>query len=138
MTSLWDNYSKSDYKFEWDTGTIGTPEKISATLREYERAGLDQIVFSIEAGNISHEEICATLELFAKEVMPEFKQREEKRSHLNESLDHTLSQEVMARKEQSDVFGEVPTIVMKDIRPWYSYMGFPLDSEGYPILDEMQ
>ena len=138
VTSLWDNYSKSDYKFEWDTGTIGTPEKISATLREYERAGLDQIVFSIEAGNISHEEICATLELFAKEVLPEFKQREEKRSHLNESLDHTLSQEVMARKEQSDVFGEIPTIVMKDIRPWYSYMGFPLDSEGYPILDEMQ
>ena len=138
VTSLWDNYSKSDYKFEWDTGTIGTPEKISATLREYERAGLDQIVFSIEAGNISHEEICATLELFAKEVMPEFKQREEKRSHLNESLYQSLSQEVMARKEQSDVFGEVPTIVMKDIRPWYSYMGFPLDSEGYPILDEMQ
>ena len=138
MTSLWDNYSKSDYKFEWDTGTIGTPEKISATLREYERAGLDQIVFSIEAGNISHQEICATLELFAKEVLPEFKQREEKRSHLNESLDHTLSQEVMARKEQSDVFREIPTIVMKDIRPWYSYMGFPLDSEGYPILDEMQ
>jgi hypothetical protein len=138
VTSLWDNYSKSDYKFEWDTGTIGTPEKISATLREYERAGLDQIVFSIEAGNISHEEICATLELFAKEVMPEFKQREEKRSHLNESLYQSLSQEVMARKEQSDVFGEIPTIVMKDIRPWYSYMGFPLDSEGYPILDEMQ
>ena len=138
MTSLWDNYSKSDYKFEWDTGTIGTPEKISATLREYERAGLDQIVFSIEAGNISHEEICASLELFAKEVLPEFKQREEKRLHLNESLDYTLSQEVMARKEQSDVFGEIPTIVMKDIRPWYSYMGFPLDSEGYPILDEMQ
>ena len=96
------------------------------------------MVFSIEAGNISHEEVCATLELFAKEVMPEFKQREEQRSHLKESLDHTLSQEVMARKEQPDVSGEIPTVVMKDIRPWYSYMGFPLDSEGYPILDEMQ
>jgi hypothetical protein len=44
----------------------------------------------------------------------------------------------MARKQQQDGVGEIPTIVMKDIRPWYSYMGFPLDSEGYPILDEMK
>ena len=138
VTNLWDNYTKSDYRFEWDTGTIGTPEKISATLRDYEQAGLDQIVFSVESGTISHEEICATLELFAKDVMPEFKQREEQRSHLNESLDYTLSQEVMARKEQPDAFEEIPTVGMKDKRPWYSYMGFPLDSEGFPVLDEMQ
>ena len=135
---MWDNYSKSDYKFEWDTGTIGTPEKISATLREYERAGLDQIVFSVEAGNISHEEICATLKLFAKEVMPEFKEREMRRAHSNEILNTQIAQEVMARKQQQDGAGEIPTIVMKDIRPWYSYMGFPLDSEGYPILDELK
>jgi hypothetical protein len=44
----------------------------------------------------------------------------------------------MARKENSDVVAEIPTVVMKDLRPWYSYMGFPLDSEGFPILDEMQ
>ena len=138
VTNLWDNYIKSNYKFEWDTGTIGTPEKISTTLREYEQSGLDQIVFSIESGTISHEEICATLELFAKEVMSEFKQREEQRSLLKESLERTLSEEVMARKEKSDVVTEIPTVVMKDLRPWYSYMGFPLDSEGFPILDEMQ
>jgi len=138
VTNLWDNYTKSDYKFEWDTGTIGTPEKISATLRDYEQAGLDQIVFSVESGTISHEEICATLELFAKDVMPEFKQRDEQRASLKYSRDQTLSREVMARKEQPNVVEEIPTIIMRDIRPWYSYMGFPLDSEGFPVLDEMQ
>ena len=138
VTNLWDNYTKSDYKFEWDTGTIGTPEKISATLRDYEHAGLDQIVFSVESGTISHEEICATLELFAKDVMPEFKQRDEQRASLKYSRDQTLSREVMARKEQPNVVEEIPTIIMRDIRPWYSYMGFPLDSEGFPVLDEMQ
>ena len=138
VTDLWDNYTKSDYKFEWDTGTIGTPEKISATLRDYEQAGLDQIVFSVESGTISHEEICATLELFAKDVMPAFKQRDEQRASLKYSRDQTLSREVMARKEQPNVVEEIPTIIMRDIRPWYSYMGFPLDSEGFPVLDEMQ
>ena len=138
VTNLWDNYTKSDYKFEWDTGTIGTPEKISATLRDYEQAGLDQIVFSVESGTISHEEICATLELFAKDVMPAFKQRDEQRASLKYSRDQTLSREVMARKEQPNVVEEIPTIIMRDIRPWYSYMGFPLDSEGFPVLDEMQ
>ena len=138
VTNLWDNYTKSDYRFEWDTGTIGTPEKISATLRDYEQAGLDQIVFSVESGTISHEEICATLELFAKDVMPEFKQRDEQRAFLKDSRDQTLSREVMARKEQPDLVEEIPTIIMRDIRPWYSYMGFPLDSEGFPILDEMK
>ncbi|MAQ11726.1 MAG: LLM class flavin-dependent oxidoreductase [Chloroflexi bacterium] len=138
VTNLWDNYTRSDYKFEWDTGTIGTPEKISATLRDYEQAGLDQIVFSVESGTISHEEICATLELFAKDVMPEFKQRDEQRASLKYSRDQTLSREVMARKEQPNVVEEIPTIIMRDIRPWYSYMGFPLDSEGFPVLDEMQ
>ena len=138
VTNLWDNYIKSDYKFEWDTGTIGTPKKISATLRDYEQAGLDQIVFSIESGTISHEEICATLELFAKEVMPEFKQRDEQRAVLKNSRDQAISEEVMARKEQSNVAEDIPTVIMRDIRPWYSYMGFPLDAEGFPVLDEMR
>ena len=138
VTNLWDNYSKSDYRFEWDTGTIGTPEKISATLRDYEQAGLDQVVFSVESGAISHEEICASLELFAEKVMPEFKQREEQRAVLKNLRDRAISEEVMARKEQSNVVGEIPTITMRDIRPWYSYMGFPLDEDGFPILDEMR
>ena len=125
MTDLLDNYTKSDYNFEWDTGTIGTPEKISTTLRDYEDAGLDQIVFSVEAGTITHKEICDSLELFATEVMPEFKKREEQKNNLEESFNRTLSREVMARKGDPHAIRDIPTVVMKDLRPWYSYMGFP-------------
>ena len=99
---------------------------------------MDQVVFSIESGAISHEEICASLELFAEKVMPEFKQREEQRSVIKKSEDQLISEEVMLRKEQPKTVQEIPTIIMRDIRPWYSYMGFPLDEEGFPILDEMQ
>ena len=75
---------------------------------------MDQVVFSIESGAISHEEICGSLELFAKEVMPEFKQREEQRSDLKNSEDQLISEEVMMRKEQPKTFQEIPTIIMRD------------------------
>jgi hypothetical protein len=34
--------------------------------------GVDQIIFLQQAGNNSHANICASLELFAQEVLPEF------------------------------------------------------------------
>ena len=70
--------------------------------------------------------------------MPEFKQRDEQRAVLKNSRDQAISEEVMARKEQSNVAEDIPTVIMRDIRPWYSYMGFPLDAEGFPVLDEMR
>ena len=70
--------------------------------------------------------------------MPEFKKREEQKNNLEESFNRTLSREVMARKRDPHAIRDIPTVVMKDLRPWYSYMGFPLDEDGFPILDEMR
>ena len=58
------------------TGGIGTPEQLREHLREFEDAGVDQTVFIQQGGNNRHEHICESLELFADEVMPEFKARE--------------------------------------------------------------
>ncbi|MEW6776821.1 MAG: LLM class flavin-dependent oxidoreductase [Bdellovibrionota bacterium] len=60
-------------------GCVGTPEQIRGLLRKYEEAGIDQVIFVSQAGSNRHEDICASMELFAKEVMPEFKEREDKR-----------------------------------------------------------
>jgi alkanesulfonate monooxygenase SsuD/methylene tetrahydromethanopterin reductase-like flavin-dependent oxidoreductase (luciferase family) len=57
-------------------GAIGTPNQIRAFLRAYEAAGVDQVIFISQAGKNKHEDICESLELFAREVMPEFKERE--------------------------------------------------------------
>ena len=55
---------------------IGTPEQLRAVLRSYEAAGVDQVVFLTQAGRTAHEHICESLELFAREVMPEFAERD--------------------------------------------------------------
>jgi alkanesulfonate monooxygenase SsuD/methylene tetrahydromethanopterin reductase-like flavin-dependent oxidoreductase (luciferase family) len=57
-------------------GAIGTPDQIRSFLRSYEEAGVDQVIFISQAGKNKHEHICESLELFAREVMPEFKERE--------------------------------------------------------------
>jgi hypothetical protein len=41
--------------------------------------GVDQIVFIQQAGRNRHEHICESLELFAREVMPEFHEKEAER-----------------------------------------------------------
>jgi alkanesulfonate monooxygenase SsuD/methylene tetrahydromethanopterin reductase-like flavin-dependent oxidoreductase (luciferase family) len=52
---------------------IGTPEDMHKHLRGFQEAGIDQVIFLQQAGRNSHEHICQSLELFAAEVMPEFK-----------------------------------------------------------------
>jgi len=53
-------------------GAIGTPSQITALVRQYESAGVDQLIFVSQAGRNRHEHICESLETFAREVMPEF------------------------------------------------------------------
>jgi alkanesulfonate monooxygenase SsuD/methylene tetrahydromethanopterin reductase-like flavin-dependent oxidoreductase (luciferase family) len=53
-------------------GAIGTPAQIRELIRGYQAAGVDQLVFVSQAGRTHHEHICESLELFAREVMPEF------------------------------------------------------------------
>ena len=60
-------------------GGIGTPDDMRAHLKKFEEVGVDQVTFIQQAGMNKHEHICESLELFASEVMPEFKVRETER-----------------------------------------------------------
>jgi alkanesulfonate monooxygenase SsuD/methylene tetrahydromethanopterin reductase-like flavin-dependent oxidoreductase (luciferase family) len=60
-------------------GAIGTPAQVADLIARYERAGVDQVMFVMQAGNNRHEHICESIELFAREVLPRFADgREEK------------------------------------------------------------
>jgi alkanesulfonate monooxygenase SsuD/methylene tetrahydromethanopterin reductase-like flavin-dependent oxidoreductase (luciferase family) len=60
-------------------GGIGTPDDLREHLLKFEACNVDQVTFIQQAGMNQHEHICESLELFASEVMPEFKAREEER-----------------------------------------------------------
>lgn len=55
---------------------IGTPKQLIENFRALEEAGVDQLILLHQCGAYKHEHICESLELFAKEVLPEFKERE--------------------------------------------------------------
>jgi len=57
----------------YNANGIGTPDDIREHIRGFQAAGVDQVIFLQQAGRNRHEHICEALELFAAEVMPEFK-----------------------------------------------------------------
>jgi alkanesulfonate monooxygenase SsuD/methylene tetrahydromethanopterin reductase-like flavin-dependent oxidoreductase (luciferase family) len=54
---------------------IGSPDYVRENIRRYEQAHLDVLLFFSQCGDRRHDDIMASLELFAREVMPEFKER---------------------------------------------------------------
>jgi hypothetical protein len=77
---MWDEYNKwkkanpEVHASALRGGLIGSPDTIRKKLRKFQSSNIDQVVLLNQAGKNTHEHICESLELFAKEVMPEFQQ----------------------------------------------------------------
>jgi alkanesulfonate monooxygenase SsuD/methylene tetrahydromethanopterin reductase-like flavin-dependent oxidoreductase (luciferase family) len=77
-------------------GAIGTPDQIRDFLRRYEEAGCDQVILFSQVGYNRHEDICESLELFGKTVLPEFAERDlahqaRKRERLAPAIERALA-----------------------------------------------
>ncbi|MEX0663911.1 MAG: LLM class flavin-dependent oxidoreductase [Acidimicrobiia bacterium] len=83
-------------------GAMGTPEQVRGYLRRYEEYGVDQVILSSAAGRNRHEHVCESLELFAREVMPEFQEREEQRERQKAARLEPVIETAMARKPAED------------------------------------
>jgi len=91
---------------------IGTPDDARRHLRAIEAAGVDQVIFVQQAGRNKHEDICASLEMFAAEVMPEFhdneaQRLERKQRELAPFLDAALKRKEWMRPLTDD---EIPIV----------------------------
>jgi alkanesulfonate monooxygenase SsuD/methylene tetrahydromethanopterin reductase-like flavin-dependent oxidoreductase (luciferase family) len=58
-------------------GAIGTPAQVTDLIARYEAAGVDQVMFVMQAGRNQHEHICESIELFARDVLPRFAEARE-------------------------------------------------------------
>jgi alkanesulfonate monooxygenase SsuD/methylene tetrahydromethanopterin reductase-like flavin-dependent oxidoreductase (luciferase family) len=104
-------------------GAIGTPAQIADLCRRYEAVGVDQVIFVLQAGANRHEHICEAIELFGREVLPEFAARAdekdaEKAARLAPAVERALARRAPARapvrdyvvkeSEELDRLGENP------------------------------
>ena len=58
-------------------GSVGTPEQVREYLRRFEDAGVDQVIFVLQAGRNEHDHIMESIDIFGREILPEFLERDE-------------------------------------------------------------
>jgi len=81
--TLWDEYQKwratpegQKARAAGEHALIGSPDTIRERLRKFEASHIDQVILLNQTGKNTHENITSSLELFAREVMPEFQAHE--------------------------------------------------------------
>ncbi len=101
-TDIWNEFKTNPHEFAPPEGRIqdcvGTPEGIRTRLLEFERIGIDQVVCLSQAGRIPHEMLCSSIELFTREVLPEFKDRDGQCARAQAERRARISERALARK----------------------------------------
>ena len=115
---IWEDFVANGPKERGPTGCIGNPDEVRDTLRIYEEAGVDQVIFIQQGGRNRHEHICESLELFSKEVLPDFKQREADRQKVKSQELAPYVKAAMERIGEIEEMADVPAV------------------ESYPVLLE--
>jgi hypothetical protein len=115
-TNIWDHYVtvRDSVGLEFlggGTGGIGTPDELRDHLRAFAETGVDQTVFIQQGGNNRHQHICEALEMFADEVMPEFKASESDRQAAKDAELAPYVEAAFERKEYMAALhdAEIPT-----------------------------
>ncbi len=70
-------YLRALYRAGRRGGFIGSPAYIRENLKRYEEARLDAMIFVAQCGDRRHEDIMASIDLFGRTVLPDFKERHE-------------------------------------------------------------
>jgi alkanesulfonate monooxygenase SsuD/methylene tetrahydromethanopterin reductase-like flavin-dependent oxidoreductase (luciferase family) len=75
QTSLWAEFLKAQAEPMAGVGAVGDPAQVRQHFREFEDAGVDQVILLVQGGNYLHEHICESLDLLGRAVLPEFRDR---------------------------------------------------------------
>ena len=78
---------------------IGTPADARRYVRELADVGVDQLIFIQQCGRNRHEDICSSLQMFADEVLPEFKAEEAARQRRKDEELAPYIEAALARKQ---------------------------------------
>jgi hypothetical protein len=82
-------------------GAVGTPDQLRDYMRRYEEAGVDELIFILQAGKNQHEHIMEAIELFGTEVLPEFAERDEAFTKAKQERLAPVIEAAMARKVET-------------------------------------
>ena len=98
---------------EYDGAGIGTPDDMARHLADMQAAGVDQVIFLQQAGRNSHANICESLELFARTVMPDFARDADAREAAKAAELRPFIEAALARKNYMQPLAEADVPVVK-------------------------
>lgn len=114
-TNIWEAFEKARSSLPEEGGNrgIGSPDEMRRHLRGFAEAGVDQVTFIQQGGRNKHEHICEALELFASDVMPEFKEHEDERQKKKAEELAPYIEKAMQRKQRMKELTdeEIPNVV---------------------------
>jgi alkanesulfonate monooxygenase SsuD/methylene tetrahydromethanopterin reductase-like flavin-dependent oxidoreductase (luciferase family) len=91
-------------------GGIGTPAQLRENFRAYEEAGVDQLILLQQCGNYRQEHVRESLEVFAEQVLPEFRERAEARERQKRRELEPYIAAALRRMPPLDPLTEVPGV----------------------------
>ena len=118
--NMWDEYNKwrranpEAHAAALRGGLIGSPDTIRRKLKKFQSSNIDQVVLLNQAGNNTHEHICESLELFAREVMPELQAAH---PDLIRWKERVLNRDIVLEEIDTSAFRERYGGTMKAIQP---------------------
>jgi alkanesulfonate monooxygenase SsuD/methylene tetrahydromethanopterin reductase-like flavin-dependent oxidoreductase (luciferase family) len=114
-TDIWQEFHTNPHDFVPPEGRIqdcvGSPERVRRQLLEFEEVGIDQVVCLSQAGKVPHEMLCDSIELFSKEILPEFKDREQRGAKAKAERRARIEEKAMARKSKTEEPARVETVI---------------------------
>jgi len=91
-------------------GGIGSPAQVRENFRAYEDAGVDQLILLQQCGNYQPAHVRESLELFARETLPEFQERADAREREKRRELEPYIAAALARMPPLDGPADVPAV----------------------------
>src|SRR5262245_37086854 len=92
---------------------IGTAEDFREHARTFEAAGVDQIILLQQAGRNRHEHICESLDMLAREVLPEFSPKAAERERRKAEELAPFIEKALARKKRMPPIAEADIPIVR-------------------------
>ncbi|OLO25805.1 monooxygenase [Streptomyces sp. MNU77] len=77
---------------------VGSPEEVRERMREYERAGVDELMFLVPPAR--HEHLMESIEVLGSQVLPEFAERDERAARAKAERLEPVVEKILQRRRR--------------------------------------
>lgn len=118
-TNLWEEFQRAEREPMAGLGGVGDPAGVREHFHALEEAGVDQLILLQQGGRYEHEQICESLDLLGRRVLPEFAERHEKKAAVKQAelapyIDQALANVVPPDEVEPPVVESYPKLWEKE------------------------